>query len=119
MIFILLESDFTNELKMKIYYLFLKLLLYACFFLGGCVSSTSYKSATVEEGKGFFGPTAGWTTLNYPNDFNSISSTKSRIWPTVEFFVQYGLSDSFELGMTTNFIGLIGDVKFQFFDGKV
>ena len=104
MIFILLKGDFTNESKMKIYYLFLKLLLSACFFLGGCVSSTSYKSTTVEEGKGFIGPTAGWTTLYYPNDSNSISSTKSRVWPSVELYVQNGLSDSFELGMTTNFL---------------
>ena len=39
--------------------------------------------------------------------------------PSVELFFQYGLSDSFELGMTTNFSGLIGDVKYQFFDGEV
>ena len=57
--------------------------------------------------------------MSYPNDSNSISSTKSRVWPTVELFVQYGLSDRFELGMTTNFIGLIGDVKYQYFDGEV
>ena len=44
---------------------------------------------------------------------------KSRLWPSVELFFQYGLSDSFELGMTTNFSGLIGDVKYQFFDGEV
>jgi hypothetical protein len=94
---------------MNIYYLFLIKLFSICFFIGGCVSSTSYKSATVEEGKGIFGQALGITTMQYPNENirNLTKTKKSRLWPSVELFFQYGLSDSFELGMTTNFSGLI------------
>ena len=59
--------------------------------------------------------------MQYPNKIirNLTKTKKSRLWPSVELFFQYGLSDSFELGMTTNFSSLIGDVKYQFFDGEV
>jgi len=44
---------------MKIYYLFLIKLLVPGIFIGGCLSSTSYKTATVDEGKGYVGITGG------------------------------------------------------------
>ena len=63
---------------MKIYYLFLIKLFSICFFIGGCLSSTSYKSATVEEGKGIFGQALGLTTMQYPNENIYINSLKQK-----------------------------------------
>ena len=37
----------------------------------------------------------------------------------MELFFRHGMSESLELGMTINFFSLIGDVKYQFFDGEV
>ena len=36
--------------------------------MGGCFSSTFYKSATVEEGKGSFGFAVGFSTMQYSNE---------------------------------------------------
>ena len=44
--------------------LFLMKLLSVCFFIGGCFSSTFYKSATVEEGKGSSGLAVGFQQCN-------------------------------------------------------
>ena len=112
---------------MKIYYLFLIKLLSICFFIGGCFSSTSYKSATVEEGKGSSGLAVGISTMQYSNEnLNDGSSfKKSRLWPSWEFFFQYGLTDSFGMGLKTNLgsiiadTNFIADAKFQYFDGEV
>lgn len=54
--------------EMNIYYLFLLKLFSICFFIGGCLSSSSYKSASVEEGKGIFGQALGITAIQYPNE---------------------------------------------------
>ena len=43
-------------------------LLSVCFFIGGCFSSTFYKSATVEEGKGSSGLAVGFSTMQYSNE---------------------------------------------------
>ena len=43
-------------------------LLSVCFLIGGCFSSTFYKSATVEEGKGSSGLAIGFSTMQYSNE---------------------------------------------------
>ena len=45
--------------------LFLMKLLSVCFFIGGCFSSTFYKNATVDEGKGSAGIVLGFSTMQY------------------------------------------------------
>ena len=53
---------------MKLYCLFLIKLLSVYFFIGGCFSSTFYKSATVEEGKGSFVFAVGFSTMQYSDE---------------------------------------------------
>ena len=62
--------------------LFLMKLLSVCFFIGGCFSSTFYKSATVEEGKGSSGLAIGFSTMQYTNEtlYDGSSIEKSRFW---------------------------------------
>ena len=63
--------------------LFLMKLLSVCFFIGGCFSSTFYKSATVEEGKGSSGLAVGFSTMLYSNEtlYDGSSIKKLRYWP--------------------------------------
>ena len=68
---------------MKFFSLFLIKLLSVCFFLGGCFSSTFYKSATVEEGKGSSGLAIGFSTMQYSNEtLYDGSIEKSSFWPS-------------------------------------
>ena len=53
---------------MKLYCLFLIKLLSVSFFIGGCFSSTFYKSATVEEGKGASVLAVGFSMIQYSNE---------------------------------------------------
>ena len=112
---------------MKLYCLFLIKLLSVSFFIGGCFSSTFYKSATVEEGKGSFGFAVGFSTMQYSNEtlHDGSSIEKSRFWPSWEFFGQYGITENFGLGLKTNLASifadtnLVLDAKYQYFDGVV
>ena len=107
--------------------LFLMKLLSVCFFIGGCFSSTFYKNATVEEGKGSSVIAVGFSTMQYSNEtlYNASSIKKSRLWPSWEFFVQHGITENFGLGLKTNLASIIADInfiadaKFQYFDGEV
>lgn len=52
--------------------------------------------------------------------FNDVSSlNNSRICPSSELFVRYGFSDSFGMGLKTNFASLIADAKYQYYDGDL
>ena len=87
-----------------------------CFlsvFLGGCFSSTFYKSATVEEGKGSSGLAIGFSTMQYSNEtlYDGSSIEKSRFWPSWEFFVQHGITENFGLGLKTNLASFIADTN--------
>ena len=112
---------------MKFFSLFLIKLLSVCFFIGGCFSSTFYKSATVEEGKGSFGLAVGFSTMQYSNEtlHDGSSIEKSRFWPSWEFFVQHGITKNFGLGLKTNLVSIVADTnfvadaKYQYFDGEV
>ena len=112
---------------MKPYCSFLIKLLSVCFLIGGCFSSTFYKSATVEEGKGSSGLAIGFSTMQYSNEtlYDGSSIEKSRFWPSWEFFVQHGITENFGLGLKTNLASiiadtnLVADAKYQYFDGEV
>ena len=60
-------------------------LLSVCFFIGGCFSSTFYKSATVEKGKGSSGIAVGFSTMQYSNetlyDGSSIKNLNRTCYP--------------------------------------
>ena len=64
--------------------LFLMKLLSVCFFIGGCFSSTFYKNATVEEGKGSSVIAVGFSTMQYSNEilYDGSSIEKSRFRPS-------------------------------------
>ena len=112
---------------MKHYCLFLIILLSVYFFIGGCFSSTFYKSVTVEEDKGSSGIAVGFSTMQYSNEtlYDGSSIKKSRFWPSWEFFVQHGITENFGLGLKTNLASIIADTnlvldaKYQYFDGEV
>ena len=98
---------------MKLYCLFLIKLLSICFFIGGCFSSTFYKSATVEEGKGSSGLAVGFSTMQYSNEtlYDGSSIEKSRFGPSWEFFVQHGITENFGLGLKTNLASIVADTN--------
>ena len=112
---------------MKLYCLFLIKLISVCFFIGGCFSSTFYKSATVEEGKGSSGLAVGFSTMQYSNEtlYDGSSIEKSRFWPSWEFFAQHGITENFGLGLKTNLASIVADTnfvedaKYQYFEGEV
>ena len=81
---------------MKFFSLLLIKLLSVCFFIGGCFSSTFYKSATVEKGKGSSGIAVGFSTMQYSNEtlYDGSSIKKSSFWPSWEFFVQHGITEN-------------------------
>ena len=107
--------------------LFLMKLLSVCFSIGGCFSSTFYKSATVEEGKRSSGIAIGFSTMQYSNEtlYDGSSIEKSRFWPSWEFFGQYGITENFGLGLKTNLASIVADTnfvadaKYQYFEGEV
>ena len=102
-------------------------LLSICFFIGGCFSSTFYKSGTVEEGKGSSGLAIGFSTMQYSNEtlYDGSSIEKSRFWPPWEFFGQYGITEKFGFGLKTYLASIVvdknfdADTKYQYFNGEV
>ena len=112
---------------MKLYCFFLINLLSVCFFIGGCFSSSFYKSATVDEGKGSSGAAIGFSKMQYSNEtlYDGSSIDKSRLCPTWELFGQYGITEKFGFGLKTYLASIVvdknfdADTKYQYFNGEV
>ena len=85
---------------MKNYILDFLLLFSVSSVLTSCLSTTSYKSATVDEGNVYVGQAVGFTTIKYTDEsiYDVSKIKKSRIWPSTEFFLQYVLLILFNTG---------------------
>ena len=52
--------------------------------------------------------------MQYSNEnlYDGSSIKKSRLWPSLEFFLQHGVTDSFGMGLKTNLGSIIADTNF-------